>query len=50
MLFTGDEIIMSELLTFRMLGSVVRSDAPPPGVQTVAGSILGSVKTFFRGE
>ena len=31
-------------------GSVARSDASPRGVQTVAGSILGSDKSFFRGD
>ena len=29
-------------------GAIARSDARPPGMQTVAGSILTSGKTFFR--
>ena len=29
-------------------GPLGRSDAPPPGVQTIAGSILRSGETFFR--
>ena len=32
------------------LGPVARSDARPPGIQNVAGSILRSGKTFFRGD
>ena len=31
-----------------MPGAVTRSDTLPPGIQTVAGSILTSGKTFFR--
>ena len=31
-------------------GPVARSDARPPGIQTVAGSILGSGKIFVRGH
>ena len=29
---------------------LAQSDVPPPGVQTVAGSILGSGETFFHGD
>ena len=31
-------------------GTVARSDARPPGMRTVAGSILTSGKTLFRGD
>ena len=32
------------------LGPVARLDAHPPGIQTVAGLILESGKTFFYGD
>ena len=38
----------SAILPYNPPGAVARSDARPPGMGTVAGSILTSGKTFFR--
>ena len=40
---------LDRLLTICKPGAVARSDAPPPGMRTVAGSILRCGK-FFRGD
>ena len=46
------ETVMERLLSrfMKKSGPVARSDEHPPGIQMVAGSILRSGKTFFRGD
>ena len=38
----------NSVLSINKLGAVARSDARPPDMRTVAGSILTSGKTLFR--
>ena len=42
--------MVKRLTNLKRQDPLARSDATPPGVQTVAGSILGSGETFFSGD